>query len=275
MTETKKGSLVIVGTGIDVAGQMTIKAKSQIEHADIVFAAVPGKATMHWLKSLNDNVVTLSDLYAEGKSRVNTYRQMTSRIADAVHEGKDVCAAFYGHPGVFVTPSHKVITQLKAEGYDVHMEPGISAEDCLIADLGIDPGKTGCQAFETSQYLFYKHKLDLSCMVILWQIGLAGEHSLRTSLSDKCQPGLEVLTSDLLKHYPGDHEVILYEAATLPILPPRIERMSLSDLPHCKPTGISTLVIPSLGLPDFDHETLAKLGITADELKANINPEAE
>ena len=194
MTETKKGTLVIVGTGIDVAGQMTIKAKSQIENADIVFAAVPSKATMQWLQSLNDNVVTLSDLYGEGKSRVNTYRQMTDRIVAAVRDGKDVCAAFYGHPGVFVTPSHRAVAQLKAEGYDAYMEPGVSAEDCLIADLGIDPGKTGCQAFETSQYLFYKHKLDPSCLIILWQIGLAGEHSLRTSLADKCQPGLEVLT---------------------------------------------------------------------------------
>ena len=158
MAETKKGSLVIVGTGIDVAGQMTIMAKSQIENADIVFVAAPGKAAMHWVNSLNKNVVSLMDLYAEGKSRVNTYRQMTSRIVDAVHEGKDVCAAFYGHPGVFVTPSHKAITQLKAEGYDAYMEPGISAEDCLIADLGIDPGMTGCQTFEASQFLFYKHR---------------------------------------------------------------------------------------------------------------------
>lgn len=275
MTETKKGSLIIVGTGIDVAGQMTIKAKSQIENADIVFSVVPGKAAMHWLKSLNDNVVPLSGLYAEGKSRVNTYRQMTETMVNAVREGKDVCAAFYGHPGVFVTPSHRAIAQLKAEGYDAYMEPGISAEDCLIADLGIDPGMTGCQAFETSQFLFYKHHIDPSCMIILWQIGIAGEHSFRTSLPDKCQPGLDVLTSILLKDYPADHEVILYEAASLPILPPRIERMPLSDLPGCKPTSISTLVIPSKGLPDFDHETLAKFGITAEDLKANINPESE
>ena len=275
MTENKKGSLVVVGTGIDVAGQMTIKAKSYIENADIVFAAAPGKAAMHWLNSLNKNVVSLMDLYAEGKSRVNTYRQMTSRIVDAVHEGQDVCAAFYGHPGVFVTPSHKAIAQLKAEGYDAHMEPGISAEDCLIADLGIDPGMTGSQAFETSQFLFYKHTIDPSCMVLFWQIGIAGEHSFRTSLPDKCQLGLEVLTSILLKDYPADHEVILYEAASLPILPPRIERMPLADLPLCKPTAISTLVIPSKGLPGFDHETLAKFGITAEDLKANINPEPE
>ena len=224
---------------------------------------------------LNKNVVSLMDLYAEGKSRVNTYRQMTSRIVDAVHEGKDVCAAFYGHPGVFVTPSHKAITQLKAEGYDAYMEPGISAEDCLIADLGIDPGMTGCQTFEASQFLFYKHTIDPTCMIILWQIGIAGEHSLRTSLPDKCQPGLEVLTSIFLKDYPADHEVILYEAATLPILPPRIERMPLSELAECKPTAISTLVIPSRGRPDIDHETLAKFGITAVDLKASINPEPE
>ena len=63
---------------------------------------------------------------------------------------------FYGHPGIFAWSPHKVIKVARAEGYQAHMEPGISAEDCLYADLGIDPGRCGCQHYEASQLLFYE-----------------------------------------------------------------------------------------------------------------------
>lgn len=275
MTKDKKGSLVIVGTGIDVAGQMTLKAKSYIENADIVFSVVSGQAVLHWLGTLNDNVVSLMGLYDEGKSRVQTYHEMIEAMVSAVYEGKKVVGAFYGHPGVFVFPTHKAIARLKAEGYDAHMDPGISAEDCLITDLGIDPGMTGMQSYEATQLLFYKHRLDPACMLILWQIGLTGEHTFRTLEPGQCEKGLRILTDMLLEHYPEDHEVIMYEAAMLPVFDPVIDRFPLKDLPKSKSTMASTLVIPSLGKPEFDIETLGKLGLTLDDVLQSMKPEFE
>lgn len=269
MSQQKKGSLIVVGTGINALSQTTMSAKLNIEHADIVFIAVTGTTGDKWLRSLNDNVVSLAELYQEGKSRVQTYQDMIDAIANEVRAGKRVCAAYYGHPGIFVYPTHKVVALLQQEGYRASMEPGISAEDCIVADLGIDPGNTGCQAIEATQFLFYKHQLDPSCLVILWQLALAGDHTLR-SLKLDCKPGLEVLTEALLGYYPANHEVIVYEAATMALLPPRIDRMPLSELPNSKPTLISTLVIPTLGMPEFDHQTLAKLGLTAEQVSEKM-----
>ena len=270
MAEKKKGSLIIVGTGINVVSQTTISAKSQIEHADIVFFAVAGATGQRWIESLNDNIVSLGTLYEEGKSRVQTYQDMVDMIANEVRAGKRVCAAYYGHPGVFVNPTHKVIKLLQAEGYSAKMDPGISAEDCLVADLGIDPGRTGCQAIESTQFLFYKHQINPHCLLILWQVSLSGDHTLRSLEVDRCQPGLVVLMEALMAYYPADHEVIIYEAATMALVEPRIDRMPLSELPHCKPTLISTLVVPSLGLPEFDHQTLEKLGLTEAQVLESI-----
>src|SRR3546814_7147718 len=42
--------------------------------------------------------------------------------------------------------------------------------------------------------------------------------------------GLQALVDKLLRWYPPDHEVILYEAARLPIESPRIDRVLLRDL---------------------------------------------
>src|SRR3546814_21038374 len=59
------------------------------------------------------------------------------------------------------------------------MEAGVSAEDCLYADLGIDPGEVGCQHYEASQFMFYHRRIDPSAYLVLWQVGVAGDRSVR------------------------------------------------------------------------------------------------
>ena len=275
MANEQKGSLVVVGTGIKVISQTTISARSYIENADVVFTATSGAVAARWIESLNDNVVSLTSLYAEGKSRVTTYQQMMELMCNAVYEGKRVCAAFYGHPGVFVYPTHKVVERLSAEGYHAVMEPGISAEDCIVADLGIDPGNTGCQALEATQFLFYQHQLDVSSLVILWQVGLSGDHLLNTLDLDKINPALQVLTDELLAYYPPSHEVIIYEAATVAIMAAKIERLPLKDLPNTKPSLMSTLVIPAFKPLEFDHQTLKRLGLTFEQVVNATQVEAQ
>jgi uroporphyrin-III C-methyltransferase len=266
MSTKQQGSLVVVGTGISVAGQITLLAQSCIQNADIVFMGITNKVGENVVKKLNPNTVELDDLYQAGKSRAITYQQMTDRIVDAVNAGQKVCAAFYGHPGVFVNPSHAAIKKVRDSGLRAEMLPGISAEDCLIADLGMEPAHYGCQSYEATQFLFRDYKLDPHMTQIIWQIGLAGEATLEVLDASQCKPGLDLYSEILMKVYPPEHEVILYEAATLPLYGPRIERFSLSELPNCKPTLISTLVVPSLGLPDYHQERLEKLGLTQEQV---------
>ena len=78
---SKQGSLVIVGTGISVAGQMTLAAKSFIENADIVFMGIMNKVGEHVVSSLNPNSFSLDDLYEEGKSRAVTFPRVARSIA--------------------------------------------------------------------------------------------------------------------------------------------------------------------------------------------------
>ena len=272
MDTAKKGQLIVVGTGISVAGQMTLAAKSHIENADIVFMGIMNKVGEHAVKHLNPNSISLDDLYQEGKSRAVTYDQMADRIVQAVSEGHKVCVAFYGHPGVFVTPSHEAIRRVRELGLNAQMLPGVSAEDCLIADLGIDPSRFGCQSYEATQFLFRDYRIDPYMTQIIWQIGLAGEASLSVLDATHNQPGLVMLADILREHYPDNHELIIYEAATLPICEPKIQKILLSELTLAKLTLISTLVVPSLGLPEYRQDRLAKLGLTEQQVINYRNP---
>ena len=238
----RKGSLVCVGVGMTLGSHITPLARSHIEKADVVFTALSDGIIELWLARMNADVRSLQPLYKEGKSRSETYRQMVEVMLTEVRAGKQVCGAFYGHPGVFAWPPHKAIEIARAEGYPAHMEPGVSAEDCLYADLGFDPGRYGCQHHEASQFMFYRRRIDPSAYLILWQIGVAGDQSFaRFSTGAQYR---KVLVELLACDYDLTHEVIVYKAATLPIHQPRMDRMPLGNLPDADIDMHATLVIP-------------------------------
>jgi len=246
LIEKKQGKLICVGTGMRMAGQLTPIARSYIETADVVVAAVPNIFARKWLQDISKDYICLLSYYSdcdiEGKNRKDTYRRMTDTILDELRSGKTVCAAFYGHPGVFACISHMAIADARAEGFSAHMEPGISAEDCLVADIGIDPGLNGMQTMETTQYMIYDRKIDPSSLLILWQPGLAGDLTLKRF--DTNPAFLQVLINKLARDYPLDHEVYLYEAATHPLEQTRKDKIRLRDLPTAVLRQVTTLVIP-------------------------------
>ncbi|ACA85812.1 SAM-dependent methyltransferase [Shewanella woodyi] len=261
------GSLVCVGTGLNLAGQISVLSKSYIENADVVFSLVPDGFAQRWLETLNNDVRSLQPFYAQGdeiKNRRDTYDQMVEAILEQVRAGKRVVCALYGHPGVFACVSHFAIAQALDEGYSAKMEPGISAEACLWADLGIDPGQSGHQSFEASQFMFYKHTPDPTTHLLLWQIGIAGEHTLTEfhTSSDR----LQILVEQLNEWYPLEHEITIYEAPTLPIHQARVDKLLLRDLPFARLTSISTLLIPPSSKLEVNHAILGKLGITEVDL---------
>ncbi len=225
-----------------LGSHLTPLARSHIEQADVVFAAVSDGIVEKWIEGMHQDVRSLQPFYAPGKSRTRTYREMVAAIMAEVRAGKKVCAAFYGHPGVFAWAPHESIRIARREGYPAVMEPGISAEDCLYADLGIDPGTVGCQHHEASQLLYYKRRIDPSAYLVVWQAGSVG---IQTGLSvDKSSPYLQLLVDRLAEDYPLTHKLTVYRAATLPIDAPRIERVALGKLAKTRIEPPDTLVIP-------------------------------
>ncbi|MBL4661293.1 MAG: hypothetical protein JKY19_13125 [Alcanivoracaceae bacterium] len=225
-----------------LGSHITPLSRSYIENADVVFVAASNNIVEQWVAGMNNDVRSLQQYYHEGTSRIITYKKMVEVIMAEVRIGKKVCGAFYGHPGVFAWAPHESIKQAKSEGYRAHMEPGVSAEDCLYADLGIDPGKYGCSHFEASQYMFRNKIFDASSYLILWQFGIAGDKSLaKFSTTPKYK---QILVDMLLKIYPADFEIILYECAVLPIEQTVIKKIKLSELADAEMSLKTTVVFP-------------------------------
>jgi uncharacterized protein YabN with tetrapyrrole methylase and pyrophosphatase domain len=255
----RSGSLACVGVGITLGSHLTPLARSHIEQADVVFAAMSDAIVEKWLETMNRDVRSLQPLYAEGKPRMQTYREMVDAMLTEVRAGKKVCTTFYGHPGVFAWAPHRAIAIARKEGYAAHMEPGISAEDCLYADLGIDPGAFGCQHHEASQLLYYQRRIDSAAYLVVWQAGLIDVDSVGHSSS----AALQVLVERLVQDYPPSHKVTIYRAATLPIHAPRIERTTLRRLASARIEPADTLVLAPARKLLPDRKTLRRLDALA------------
>jgi precorrin-6B methylase 1 len=258
--EGKRGSLAVVGTGIRTVGQMTIEALAWIRAADVVLYLVADPIAEEVIRQLNpEGAMSIRGHYGEGVDRKQTYDAMVQHILSYVRLGKRTCAAFYGHPGVFAYPSHESIRQARHEGYLAYMLPGISAEDCLFADLGVDPAVNGCQSFEATDFLLHERNIDTSSQLILWQVGVVGDWTYREAGYDlKAFP---LLVSRLCALYGQWHECLLYEAAVMPGGPPTITRIALIHLTPEYVTAGTTMYVPPVRPSTFNWNVVSAMGL--------------
>lgn len=214
-----------------------------IEGADEVLYLVPDPISTQGIETLNPRARSLAGCYAEAVTRREVYARMVDEILAPVRAGRRVCAAFYGHPGVFVLPSHDAVACARHEGFEAVMLPGVSAEACLIADLGVDPARSGWQSYEASYFLHRRPALEPTSALVLWQVGVVGEREYSPGGSN---PGFGALVAALLEHFPADHEAVVYEATSYPGIAPLIKRVALATLDADAITPLSTIYVPPL-----------------------------
>ncbi|TFK23735.1 tetrapyrrole methylase [Coprinopsis marcescibilis] len=244
----KAGQLTIVGSGIASINHMTLQAVACIETADVVCYVVADGATEAFIRKKNENCIDLYPLYSETKERTDTYIQMAEFMLNHVRAGKNVVGVFYGHPGVFVCPTHRAIYIARNEGYRAVMLPGLSAEDCLYADLGIDPSTVGCITYEATDMLVYNRPLNSSSHLVLYQVGIVGKADFKFAYDPKENHHFGKLIDRLELEYGPDHTVVHYIAPIFPTEEPVMERFTIGQLKlkenSDKIATISTFYLP-------------------------------
>jgi hypothetical protein len=236
------GSLVCVGVGMTLGSHLTPLARSYIESAEVVFAGLSNGVVELWLAKIRPDLRSFQSLFQQRYHSVDPYRHVVDAILAEVRAGRRVCAVFYGHPGVFSWPCHEALETASREGHPTHLEPAISTEDCLYCDLGIDPGKYGCQHYEVSQLMLYRRQLDTSAYLILWQAGVANDPAmarLRVTM-----PYRQLLMEVLARDYPLEHEIIVYKVPSIPVEKPYVDRITIKLLPTVSLDHHATLVLP-------------------------------
>ena len=237
---------------------MTPEARACIAAADRVFYLMTDPATSAYLRSLNPAAESLHDCYHVGEPGHEARGRMVARILDAVRAGGTTCAAFYGHPAIGVPMGIESVRAARQEGYLAAMLPAISFEDCLFADLGVDPGNSGRLLYEATDFLVRPRAFDPTAALVLLQVGAIGLVDF-TSGDRPNREGLRVLAEVLARHYPADHQVAMYRIAQLPIFEPSIDWRPLSALAEAPLSVESTLFVSPLPRRTVDAAILARL----------------
>lgn len=255
----KKGSLVVIGSGIKFQSHLTVEAISYIRQSDKVLFSINEPAMQVWIKRNNKNAESLDLFENNYDKRMDAYRNITHIILENVKKNKHVCVVFYGHPTVFAKSALDAAIISKQKGYFTKVMPGISADNCLFADLMIDPGSHGCQSYETTDFLIRRRHVDTTVHLILWQVGIIGAFGFIKNYNNT--KGIKLLFDYLSQYYPLDHVLVLYEAALYPHLEPTINNFPLKDIIQKKFSPISTLYIPPTNKAEVDTAILQKLTI--------------
>lgn len=234
------GSLTVVGTGIRAVTQLTVEAIAEMRRAESLLHVVGDHVQEELLAALNPTAATLTGYYGEDVDRLDTYEAMVQHILAEVAAGKRTVVAFYGHPGVFVYPTHQSVARARAMGYPARMLPAVSAEDCLVADLGIDPGD-GFHAFEATDFLYLRNAIDPSVHLVIWQIGALGD-ATGGATYDVGMVGQ--LAEKLGAWYGMAHPVTIYEAPFAPTGRATMVRVPVAELPQSRIGMASTLYVP-------------------------------
>lgn len=252
----RRGGLTVVGTGINGAAHTTAETRAAVEGADEVVHLVADQATEQFLERLNPRSRSLKGHYGATKPRQETYDEIVEELLAPVRAGVRLCAVFYGHPGVFVNSSHRALALARAEGFPARMLPAISALDCLVADLGIDPARSGLVSYEATAFLLQLRRPDTAATLVLWQPDVLGE---RFAGPDGRGSRLPLLVDYLCRFYPSQHETIVYKASPYSIADPIVRRIPLAQLEQDAVPRASTLVLPALAEPKVDPAMLERL----------------
>ena len=136
------------------------------------------------------------------------------------------------------------------------MLPAVSSVDCLVTDLGMDPGAWGLQQFEATNFLLFARAIDVTVPLLLWQISVVGESRGPTEPNAE---GLGLLTRRLADLYGPEHEVVVYEACPYPAGRPYIQRVRIRELQASQLTPLCSLFVPPASEPKPDPSMVTRL----------------
>jgi uncharacterized protein YabN with tetrapyrrole methylase and pyrophosphatase domain len=267
--ERRPYDLYIVGLGIMSVRQVTREAESAMRRSTEILYASDAIGIHSYLEGLCPKV---TEVYVttlrEGEDRLSKYNRIAAMVIEAALDHPPVSFAVAGHPLVFVYPSQQILHVAEDLGLRVKVLPGISSLDCMIVDLGIDPGTQGIQMYEATALLLQQRPLHPDVPCFLWQIG-----SVETRMFTRMRSvphRFTRLQEHLMQFYPADHLVKVVYSSSHPLAESTVLEFPI-DRMHDYAAEIhpgATLYIPAAQRAEIKDKELQELVDSADHLRS-------
>lgn len=251
----------ILGLGVLNIDQITPQTERAIRRSNEVLYVDTGIATRSYLEGLCPRVTSLFETsYRDTGPRLNAYHHMAARVLEAALDHPPVTFAMHGHPIVGAYAPFLIRDMAGLLGLETAVLPGVSAMDCLFAELMVDPCVSGMQMYEATDLLLRRRPLQPDVPALIWQIGCVETslHSMRVSKPVR----FERLRSHLLQFYLAGHVVSAVYSAPHPLMPSTVHRFALVDMceqAHLMHTGFTLFIPPAKARPIEDLELLSQL----------------
>lgn len=240
-------TLLVAGTGIKYLSHLTVEVRSAVKTSDCIFYLLNEPAIKKWIYNNNKKSYCLNKLYFSCKKREDAYALIAENILKQFDEWQRIGFLIYGHPLFFSTIVENIIEKIDNSEIAIKILPGISALDCLVADLKFDPGRNGLQTYDATEFILYDHIIDSKSNLVLWQIGVIGclqiLHSNYINF-DTQQQAISLLVSKLLDVYSDKHIVYLYVASQYPGVDYWLSEIELGLLKDIEIPRLATLYVP-------------------------------
>ncbi|UCE58731.1 MAG: hypothetical protein JSU63_14960, partial [Phycisphaerales bacterium] len=153
--------IYIVGLGVLNVDHVTRETERVIRRSNEVLYVDTGVATQAYLEGLCPRVTPLfATSYEEDEHRLNAYHHMAARVLEAALDHPPVTFAMHGHPIVGVYAPFLIRDMAGLLDLEVLVLPGVSAMDCLFAELMVDPCIVGMQMYEATDLLLRRRPLQ-------------------------------------------------------------------------------------------------------------------
>jgi uncharacterized protein YabN with tetrapyrrole methylase and pyrophosphatase domain len=239
--------IYVVGSGVQPADHLTVEALSTLGTCSAIFTFIPTPFIELLPYGIAAKTTSLQSLYRDGIRRSDIYQQAVDVIWQSCDRSRPVAYLAVGNPVVF----DSVTAGLLARGRDgsgrVHVVPGISSVDAVIAAIGTDYAP-GLQVFDATSMVAHNiaPRVDIAC--VLLQPGLFGTPFVTLQPQTADQP-LRPLRDHLLHTYPAAHQVTFVTCGGASAADTRINRFALAelaDLARFPPVPGASLYIPPI-----------------------------
>jgi len=253
--------IYMVGLGVLNVDHITRETERVIRRSNEVLYVDTGVATQAYIEGLSPRATSLfATSYEEDGHRLNAYHRMAARVLDAAMDHPPVTFAMHGHPIVGAYAPFLIRDMARLLDLEVLVLPGVSAMDCLFADLMVDPCVAGMQMYEATDLLLRRRPLQPDVPALIWQIGCVETrlHSQRVSKPER----FERLRTHLLRFYPPEHQSTAVYSTPHPLMPSTVHRFALQDIcAHAQSLHAGfTLFIPAVcERPVEDHDLLRQM----------------
>ena len=197
--------IYLVGIGFGPLRQLTADGMLALRNGRIVYHLTRYHEE---LKKLNENTVSLDDVYWTGEVVTVVYERLFRLFIAEIKRGKRVVSVVEGHPLFYDDCHARIVRWCKRNRKTCIVVPGVSCLDAISCDLEVDFGVAGLQVFEASTLVELEQTMNPTVHTLLMQAGEFGTDVTPDAVLEIKGMFLP-LVSYLTRFYPANHRAIV------------------------------------------------------------------